>query len=48
MAQSVSRGEGKGETVSGRRREGKGKMEEEFNQCVFFHSFLFFSLFYPP
>ena len=43
MSQSVGskeKSEGKGETVTGRRTQGKGKMEEEFNQCVFIHYFL--------
>ena len=30
-----------GETESGRRTDGKGKMEEEFNQSLFLHYFLF-------
>ena len=29
--------EGKGETGSGRRTEGKGKMEEKLNQSLFLH-----------
>ena len=38
---SKEKREGKGEMGSGRRTEGKGKMEEEFNQCVYFHYFRF-------